>query len=301
MNPITAICLLLLLPSLSAAIIGGDTVYRVVDGDSLLLISAKQGVEMKDVVRENSLDLTKLLKPGQDLRMNTGKIPPRTMENGIVVDIPGRMLYYFKAGRLELSFPVGLGMAQRQGFRWWHTPAASFTVTGKEKNPVWYVPESIQEKMKLQGKTVLTMVPPGKDNPLGRFVLYTSVKGIAIHETIWPTTVYRFRSHGCIRVLAQNIEKLYDAVDTGAPGELVYEPVKAVVTAEGKIFLEVDPDVYGKVKSLLDEATSRINALNVTAEVDWDKVRSAVRDQTGNAVDVTLFPAPAVSAPATSR
>ena len=300
MKCVFTFCLLLVITTrASAAVIaGGETVYRVVDGDSLLLISAKLGVDVTTIVRENKLTPSQRLTPGKELHVNCRKIAPKTLENGIIVDIAGRMLYYFKAGELEMSFPVGLGMPQWHGITRWHTPAGPFTITGKEQGPVWYVPESIQWQMKAQGQTVLTEMPPGPDNPLGRFVLYTSMRGIAIHETIWPTTVYRFRSHGCIRVLSQNMERLYSEVDVGTPGELVYEPVKVAVTDEGNIFLEVDPDVYRKTKSLMEEAIDRIDALNVASQVDWGKVIKIVHDQSGNAEDITFFlPSPGASAP----
>lgn len=292
MNRIAALCLFLLIPSstVAAVVTGGETVYRVVEGDSLLLISAKLGVDAATIARENSLKPAQHLLPGQELRLNTRKIAPKIIDNGIIIDIPGRMLYYFKAGKLEMSFPVGLGMPHWQGITRWHTPAGTFTITGKEENPVWYVPVSIQWQMRIEGKPVLTTVPPGPDNPLGRFVLYTSIHGIAIHETIWPTTVYRFRSHGCIRVSTQNIVRFYNEVEVGTQGELVYDPVKVAVTDEGKIFLEADPDVYGKAGNLMAAAINRINDSNVAAEVDWDKIAKIVRERSGNAEDVTLFP-----------
>ena len=292
MNRIIATCFFLLIPSLAfaAVITGGETVYRVTKGDSLLVISAKLGVDTATIVRENKLDPSRRLQPGQELRLNTRKIAPKAVDNGIIVDIPGRMLYYFKAGKLEMFFPVGLGMPKWREITRWRTPAGAFTITGKEQNPVWYVPESIQWQMKVQGKPVLTTVPPGPGNPLGRFVLYTSIHGIAIHETIWPTTVYLFTSHGCIRVLPQNIEQFYNEVETGTHGELVYEPVKVTVTDDGKVFLEVDPDVYGKVKNFMGEAISRINTLNAAAGVDWVKVRKIIHERSGNAEDITLFP-----------
>jgi L,D-transpeptidase ErfK/SrfK len=292
MKRFAVICLFLLLPSLAfaAVIAGGETVYRVAKGDSLLVISAKLGVDTATIARENKLDPSRRLRPGQELRLNTRKIAPRVVDNGIIVDIPGRMLYYFKAGKLEMSFPVGLGMPKWQDITRWRTPAGAFTITGKELNPVWYVPKSIQWQMQVQGKPVMTRVPPGPDNPLGRFVLYTSLHGIAIHETIWLTTVYLFTSHGCIRVLPQNIEQFYNEVEAGTQGELVYEPVKVAVTEEGKVFLEVDPDVYGKVKNLKDEAIDRINGSSAAAGADWVKVRKIIHERSGNAEDITLFP-----------
>jgi L,D-transpeptidase ErfK/SrfK len=296
MKRLIAICLFLCIPSLAfaAVITGGETVYHVAEGDSLLLISSRLGVDTAVVRRENNIGVAGHLQPGQQLRLNTRKIAPKTVENGIIIDIPGRMLYFFKTGRLELSFPVGLGMPQWHGVTRWRTPAGTFTITGKKRNPTWYVPESIQWQMQLEGKPVLARVPPGPDNPLGRLALYTSVRRMVIHETIWPTTVFQFRSHGCIRVLPEHIERFYKEAMVGTSGESVYEPVKVAVSDDGKVFLQVDPDVYGKVKNPLDKVIHRINDLQAGALVDWAKIRSIVHEQSGIAEDVTLFPVPSV-------
>jgi L,D-transpeptidase ErfK/SrfK len=284
--------LIISLPVHAAVMTGGETVYPVAEGDSLLLISAKLGMDTRMIMKMNDLDPARPLYPGQEVRLDTRKIAPHARDTGIIIDIPGRMLYYFKGVKLEMYFPVGLGMPQWRGLTRWRTPTGTFTITGKERNPTWYVPESIRWQMQVQGKPVVTHVLPGPDNPLGRFVLYTSIRGIAIHETIWPTTVFQFRSHGCIRVLPENIERLYNEIAVGTPGDLVYEPVKVAVTNDGRVFLEVDPDVYGKVGKPLNEAIDRINDLHVAAEVDWTKVRRIAQEQSGIAEDVTLFPVP---------
>ena len=50
------------------------------------------------------------------LAITNRKIVPKVVENGIVVNIPGRMLYFFKNGALASFFPVGLGNRE------WKTP-----------------------------------------------------------------------------------------------------------------------------------------------------------------------------------
>ena len=67
--------------------------------------------------------------------------------------------------------------------------------------------------------------------------------------------------------------------------------MKVAVTDEGNIFLEVDPDVYGKVKNLKDKAIDLINGSSVAAGADWVKVRKIIHERSGNAGDITLFPA----------
>lgn len=276
--------------SFAGSIIGGEAIYRVSAGDSLQLISAKTGTDLKNILKDNDIHINQPLSIGQEIRINNRKIVPKTIENGIVINIPDRTLYYFKDGRLWRTFPVGLGMPSWRGIKRWRTPVGSFVVTGKAKNPTWYVPPSIQWKMTIQNKPVQTIVPPGQDNPLGRYAVYTSIRGIAIHETIWPTTVYKFRSHGCIRLLEKDMEALFEDVAVDTPGEIIYMPVKAARTEDGRIFLEIHPDVYGRVKDLWSEAAGLIYDLGASEAVDWTKVDMVVNEQAGIAVDVTASP-----------
>ena len=76
-----------------------------------------------------------------------------------------------------------------------------------QRHKEWIVPESIQEEMRREGKDVLTRVPPGPDNPLGRHWIGLSIGGIGIHGTIAPSSVYHFRSHGCIRLHPDDVEE----------------------------------------------------------------------------------------------
>lgn len=279
----------ILIPSASAAdmIIGGETVYVVEKGDSIELIGSKFGVNRKNIIRDNNIDIKKPLKIGQELRVTTRKIVPKIVDNGIIINIPDRMLYFLKKGRLERAFPVGLGMPSWRGMTRWRTPAGRFTVISKQKNPTWYVPESMQRKMEMEGRPVMTIVPPGPDNPLGRYTIKTSIPGIVIHETIWPTSVYQFRSHGCIRVLPENIEKFFEEVEINTPGELIYKPVKVAIS-DGRVFLEVHRDIYGKVKDLRNEAKNLIEKLGVVDKVDWNKVDTIVKEKSGIAEALTL-------------
>jgi L,D-transpeptidase ErfK/SrfK len=282
--------ILIPLAAVAGVINGGSAHYSIAEGDTLSLISAKVGVSSDIIALTNSLEPGQRLIPGQDLLINTTKIVPKTLEDGILIDVTARRLYFFKNGTIELSFPVGLGMPKWRSITRWHTPLGNFTITRKARNPVWYVPESIQEQMRIENKPVLTEVPPGPDNPLGTYILYTSFPAIAIHETIAPESVYKFATHGCIRVLPENIKKLYDKVDVGTPGEVVYEPVKTAVTDKGRVLLEVDSDIYRTIPNLREEVTDRLNALHAAAEVCWGDVTRVVQEHSGVVEDITLSP-----------
>lgn len=281
--------LLLLFPSISEAdmIIGGDIAYRVVRGDSIELISAKLGVDKQNIIRDNNIDIKKILRIGLELRVNTRKIVPRTIYNGIIINIPDRMLYFFKDSNLEKAFPVGIGMPSWRGITRWRTPEGQFKVIRKRKNPTWHVPESMQWKMAMEGKPVKTVVPPGVDNPLGRFAVNLSIPGIVIHETIWPTSVYQFKSHGCIRVLPENMEIFFKEVEINTAGEVIYNPVKIAVSVD-RIFLEIHRDIYGKIKDLGAETKRLIEEKDIADRVNWQKVDTMLKEKSGTAEDITL-------------
>jgi L,D-transpeptidase ErfK/SrfK len=280
-------CLLLILfpfPVFAGAdmVIGGESMYATQKGDCPLLVAARTGVDWQVIARENGLDAAKQCRAGARLVVKNRKIVPKVVENGIIINIPDRMLFYFKQGKLATAFPVGLGS------RDWQTPTGSFVIVGKEKDPIWHVPKSIQAEMVKKGQPVKEIVPPGADNPLGRYALQTSFPGILIHETIWPTTIYQWRSHGCIRVLPEHMDGFYGDVQKGTTGEIIYKPVSLAVSEENRVFLQVSRDIYKAATSLDDEAKSQIENRGLSDKVDWAKVESTMKRKSGLAEDITL-------------
>jgi L,D-transpeptidase ErfK/SrfK len=268
-------------------IIGGDTAYVVQKGDSFELIGARFGVHWKNIPKWNGLDAELSPVEGMTLRLNTRKIAPTVLEHGITINIPDRTLYFLKDGRL-MAIPVGVGKVLEDITRNWQTSTGKFTIIRKRTNPAWHVPKSIQTEAALKGKPLEEVVPPGPENPLGRFALVTSIPGLLIHETIWPRSVYRYRSHGCIRVLPEHMEQLFPLVEVKTPGEIIYEPVKVAAADDGRIYLEVRTDMYKKLTSLREETRKVIETRGLALKVDWTKVERLVRTESGVAEDVSL-------------
>ena len=282
--------LVFLLPSLSPAgmIVGEYMVYTVKKGDTLERVGALTGVNWWKIAKDNNIDTEKKLRIGHQLRVNARRIVPATIVNGIIINVPDRTLYFFKNSQLVRSFPVGLGLLTSKTGRNWKTPLGKFKVIAKEKNPAWFVPPSIQEEMEMEGKEVKIMVPPGPDNPLGRYAIKTSIPGILIHETITPSSIYQFRSHGCIRVQADTMEKFFEEVELNTPGEVIYIPVKAAVSDKGRVFLEAHRDFYGQIKDLDDETRRQLEKIGAANTIDWQKVQKVLKERSGTAEDVSL-------------
>ena len=280
-------CILFAAHASADMIIGGDVTHTVGKGENLYRVGAKYGVYWKTIARVNGLNEKDPLVEGTTLKLNTRKIVPRVVDNGIIVNIPDRTLYFFREKQL-MALPVGLGAIFKNEYSDWKTPEGKFHIVSKRKDPTWYVPESIQIEYAIKGKTVEESVPPGPKNPLGKYAIKTSLPAVLIHETIWPGSVYRYMSHGCIRMLREHIEQLFPLVEVNMQGEIIYEPVKIARTEDGRTFVEIRTDIYRKHRSLKNYAAKLIEARGVSDKVDWQKIDRLLKEESGVAEDVSL-------------
>ncbi len=261
---------------------GGEKVYAVKTKDSLYSISGRDGSNWEYLAKRNNLISPYKLSVGQKLVINNRHIIPQTqITDGLLLNIPGHMLYFFEQGVLIKRFPVGLGRPD------WPTPVGVFVVRGKYKNPTWTVPKSIQEEMKREGKAVLEKVPPGPDNPLGKYWIPLSVPGYGIHSTIWPESIGHSTSHGCIRMTTEDIENLFRRIKSGTPISIVYEPLKLALTSDHKIFLEAHPNTYQKSFSYWNHVNQLVHQNGLSGRIDWDKVVRVLYERNGLAEEIT--------------
>jgi L,D-transpeptidase ErfK/SrfK len=84
------------------------------------------------------------------------------------------------------------------------------------------------------------------------------------------------------------MEEFFKEVKVNTPGEIIYKPVKLAVTKEGRVFLEVHRDVYGRSSGLATEARRLIEKQKLSEQVDWKKVESIVRLKSGIAEEISL-------------
>lgn len=281
------VCILFAAHASADMIIGGDVTHTVNKGENLYRVGAKYGVYWKTIAKVNGLNEKDPLAEGTTLKFNNRKIVPRVVDNGIIVNIPDRTLYFFREKQL-MALPVGLGAAYRNEYSDWKTPEGKFRIVSKQKDPTWHVPESIQIEYALKGKNVQETVPPGPKNPLGKYAIKTSLPAVLIHETIWPGSVYRYMSHGCIRMLREHIEQLFPLIEVNMQGEIIYEPVKVAKTDDGRTFVEIRTDIYRKHRSLKDHTAKLIETRGVSDKVDWQKIDKLLKEESGVAEDVSL-------------
>lgn len=261
---------------------GGVFEYTVQPGDYLIKIGARFGVAAAVLSRENGLKYDAKLMPGKKLIIDNRHIVPEVREEGLLINLPQRMLYYFRDWELVAAYPVGLGKPS------WPTPAGEFTVTSKAVDKTWRVPKSIQEEMRREGQIVKTEVPPGPDNPLGKHWLGLSLTSIGVHGTIAPASIYHFQSHGCIRLHSDDIEALFAQIERGATGSIIYAPL-LLTESDGRIFVEAHRDIYNKSDVSLAALEQLAHDAMLSDRIDWLRAADVLEQKDSIARDVTLY------------
>ena len=218
---------------------------------------------------------------GKRLKLRFRRIVPEEIESGIIINIPDRTLYRFENGKVKDYFFIAAGKPT------WQTPLGDFVVKGKAKEPTWYVPAAIQKEMDDEGKDVLVEVPPGPDNPLGKYWISLSLQGIGLHATNAPQSIYTYRSHGCMRLRPEVAELLYKELPVGMKGRIIYRPLKVLKADDGRVYVEVYRDTYKKGFDYVEEARRALKELNAEEDVDWDKLREAINKKEGVVTDVS--------------
>jgi L,D-transpeptidase ErfK/SrfK len=261
-------------------LVGESFSYVVQKGDSLTSIGARFGVGINALAASNRISVNSMLREGQPLLIDNRHIVPDVLSDGLVINIPQKMLFFFNQDQPTRAFPVALG-------RWdWRTPTGVFTVVIKEENPVWNVPKSIQEEMRREGKVVEERVPPCPENPLGKHWLGLSIRGIGIHGTIAPASIYQFQTHGCIRLNGDDIAEIFPQVREGTPGRIIYQRLLVARVGE-RLFLEVHRDIYRKQPDPLAILSAMAQTHNLESLLDWSIAKAIIARQDGAVHEVT--------------
>ncbi len=130
----------------------------------------------------------------------------------IVIDVAARYLYHVQEGGTARRYGIGVG---RDGFRW----AGAAVVGRKAEWPTWTPPAAMIRRQPELREWAGGM-PGGVDNPLGARALYLYRGGrdtlYRIHGTNAPWTIGQAMSSGCIRMVNEHVEELYERVRVGS-------------------------------------------------------------------------------------
>jgi lipoprotein-anchoring transpeptidase ErfK/SrfK len=136
-------------------------------------------------------------------KVTTGELADR-YRTVVTIDRGHFTLRLFKRLKLVRTYGIAVG---RVGLE---TPAGMYKIQNKVVDPAWNVPDS-----PWAGKLAGTVVPGGvPENPLkARWMgIYN---GAGIHGTAERGSIGSNASHGCIRMLVEDVIQLYDDVSVG--------------------------------------------------------------------------------------
>ena len=116
-------------------------------------------------------------------------------ERVVLVSLVDRKLAVIDSGTVVATFQVAVGADVSP------SPTGEFTIVSRVSNPTYYHSG--------------TVIPTGKDNPVGTRWIGLSLKGYGIHGTNAPRSIGRAASHGCIRLRNRDMERLFTMLRVG--------------------------------------------------------------------------------------
>lgn len=248
----------------------GDTFSKIgrrYDVGYYSLVEANPGLNPSNIAAD-----TPIIVPAQFI------LPP-VVRKGIVVNLAELRLYYFPPNsRQVITYPVGIG---REG---WDTPLGMSYVGSKTKNPTWYVPDSIRNYRASEGVILPRIVPPGPNNPLGGYALRLANTTYLIHGTNDYTGVGRRSSSGCIRMLPEDVEQLFDEISPKTSIHTINAPYK-LGWLKDKLYLEAhlpleQQQQYMNNPAFLTQLITQM-AKRRPLDIDWQKMTDIAQAQSG--------------------
>jgi L,D-transpeptidase ErfK/SrfK len=248
------------LPPEGYDVIGAVATVTARQEDTLVDIARRHGLGYHDIVRANPGVNIWLPGEGTEVVIPSRFVLPPGPRKGIVLNLPEYRLYYFPEPAegepaYVMTYPISIGRMD------WETPLGRTSVVAKVKDPSWYPPQSVRDEHAAEGRPLPRIVPPGPQNPLGRYAMRLGLPGYLIHSTNRPAGVGMRVTHGCIRMFPEDIEYLFPNVDVNTPVRIINEPVKLGWFGP-KLVMEVHP--------VLEAPAPEVDAGLVAADVDVD-------------------------------
>lgn len=277
-------------PPANESLIGQVQYVTTQNGDNAGTIAQHYDVGFNAIQNVNpQFDITKNLPAGAELVVPTKHLLPNEQRNGIVVNLPEMRMYYYVAGTNKvLTYPIGIGKVGKT------IPITKTAITRKTKDPVWIPPQDIREFNLQQGVVLPQVMPAGPDNPLGPFAIYMTVPTYLIHSTIFPESIGKRASFGCIRMFESDIRNFFPSIQRGIPVAIINQPVK-VGWQNNRLFMEAyqpleeysseyDSTLPGMVHSI----AARTNNDAEPTLVDWQLVSYLSEQRDGQPHEVGI-------------
>lgn len=172
----------------------------------------------------------------------------------IRINIPEYKLYLYRAGEMVQTFYIAVGKAQTP------SPLGDFWIANKVVNPTWYPPDHKPP------------VPPGPENPLGKYWMGLNIDGFGIHGNSASWSIGNPISLGCFRMYNDDVQKLFELVPVRTPVKIVYDTIHARVDEMKRAWLEIYPDIYHWINQEA-EIQNQLQSIGWEYEPHWIALR----------------------------
>lgn len=278
------------LPASNESLIGHPVVTQTQSGASVVTVAKRYDLGFNAIESANpQLDMAKPFPSKAPLQLPTEHLLPNLPRKGIVINLPEMRMYYYPEGTDKvITYPIGIGKIGKT------IPITQTAVTKKTVDPVWVPTPSIREFNLKQGIILPQMMPPGPDNPLGHYAIYMTVPTYLMHSTIFPESIGKRASFGCIRMYENDIESFFPTVTKGIPVAIINSPTK-VGWQKDHLYMEThrileehgnNPDVtIAGMVHLVSET-----AKNEPILIDWQQIAyiASVRDGVPHDVGIKM-------------
>lgn len=203
-------------------------------GETLSDVGLRFDMGYHEMVQANPrLDALHVLPSRTNVVIPSQYILPPGPRRGIVINLAEFRLYYYPPGdNVVITMPVGIG---RKG---WSTPLGITKIIGKERNPAWRPTAKLKAEAALHGVSIPDEFPAGANNPLGKHVLRLGWPTYLIHGSNRRDGIGSRVSAGCIRLLPDDIDYLFDYVALGTRVRIIKQPVK-LGRVKDSVFIEL--------------------------------------------------------------
>ena len=191
-------------------LVGQDQTIETVYEDTLYDLARKYSLGSEELIRVNPGVDPWIPGAGKQIIVPGRHILPPGPREGIVVNLPEHRLYYYPKAKRDgtrevITYPVSIGKMD------WRTPLGLTHVIQKQKDPVWYPPESVRKEHAAAGDPLPAVVPAGPDNPLGQYAMRLAAGNgtYLIHGTNNPIAVGLAVTHGCVRMYPDDVAALF--------------------------------------------------------------------------------------------
>ncbi|HEX4025484.1 MAG TPA: L,D-transpeptidase family protein [Steroidobacteraceae bacterium] len=277
-------------------VVGTVQVTVAAQPDTLSDIARRFNVGFDEIVHANPSVDAWIPGAGTHVVVPTQFVLPDAPHEGIVINVAALRLFYFpkhKPGEPQLvyTYPIGIGKAG------WNTPQGVTKVVARVPNPTWRPSMALRrDHFKDNGEALPAVVPPGPDNPLGKFEFRLGWPSYLIHGTDKPYGVGLRSSHGCVRLYPEDIEKLFRMVPVGTPVRVVNQPF-VFGWRDGQLYLQAyivlkddRRDWQHARKQLLTQMLPRWMRQRLQqagGQIDWRSVAAIAAEPRGVPVPVT--------------